>query len=186
MSGEKRYNVDNRMQNIEDEVLQAKSELVVEWHDQTRDMRLLQSLENDLGRFQQLKSEKWERVVEKVQMSNHLGSPSEDWIIPPDENIERELLEKDPDYIKLRTAIQTEVSLAKRCAQFLEYNTHYRLDWIKFEDPLIGNDALEDGLSEVKELQERCQTAWYFAQNMKQRFGALLRPLSGLFKSNGG
>jgi hypothetical protein len=158
----------------------------VDWHDQHIDLNVLQTLEKDLGRFQQLKLQKWERVVEKVQMSNHPGSPSEDWIIPPDENIERELLEKDPEYVTLRTAIQNEVGLAKKCARFLDYNAHYRLDWIKFDDPLIGNDALEDGLSEVKELQERCRGAWYLAQNLKHGFTALLSPLRGLFKSSAG
>ena len=64
---------------------------------------------------------------------------------------------------------------------FLDYNTHHRLDWIKFDDPLIGNDALEDGIEEVKELQEKCSSAWYFAQNIKYQWETLLKPFKQLF-----
>ena len=95
------------------------------WHDQDVDLQLLKSLENDLVQFQKQKLKKWERVVEKVQMSNYPGSPSEDWIIPPDENVERDHLEKDPDYVRLRNAIQGEIPLAKKCANFprLQYSS---------------------------------------------------------------
>lgn len=149
----------------------------MEWHDQNTDILLLQELETNLQEFQRLKHHKWEKVVEKVQMENRLGTPSEDWIIPPDEEKERQLLEQDANYIKLRSAIQAEVSLVKRCANFLDYNDHHKLDWIDFEDPLIGNDALEDGITEVRKLQDHCRNSWYFSQNLKQGFVSLYKSL---------
>ncbi len=149
----------------------------MDWHDQNTDLLLLRDLENNLQEFQRLKSHKWEKIVEKVQMENRLGTPSEDWIIPPDENKELELLETDSNYLKLRNEILAKVSIAKRCAEFLDYDTHHKLDWINFDDPLIGNDALEDGLIEVQSLQEKCKSSWYLGQNLKQGFVSLYKSL---------
>lgn len=110
------------------------------------------SLLQDLERFQHLKRERWEQIEESIQMSNRPGEPTEDWIIPPDEDVVRHALEEDRDYVLLKASILEKIPLVKKSAKEAGFNTHHELDWIKFTDPLIGTAALEDAIQCLKRL----------------------------------
>lgn len=111
------------------------------------------SLLNDLEQFKRLKKIRWEQVEESVQMSNRLGSPTEDWIAPPDEEAVRKILHGDPEYTALKEAITTKIPLVKQAALAKGLDTHHELDWLKFaSDPLLGTAALEDAISCLKRL----------------------------------
>jgi hypothetical protein len=102
-----------------------------------------------LLRFSQLKREKWEQIEDSIQMSNRLGIPSEDWIIPPDEGKILAYLNEDPDYISLRASITRLLPRAKKAAEALQLDLGHTLDWIRFTDPLIGEAALDDAIKKL-------------------------------------
>lgn len=119
-------------------------------HDQDAD--LVKNLLESLKEFQRLKAERWEAIEGSFQMSNRLGTPSEDWIIPPDEKKVEKILKEDPDYLKLRTKIESSVEGVKEISQKESFNLHHALDWIKFTDPLLGTSALHDAIQALEEL----------------------------------
>ena len=127
------------------------------WKKKEDDLKLLEAFSSDLRTFQNLKEERWEQIEESVQMSNQPGSPSEDWIIPPDENKVRHVLNQDPDYVELVKNLSIQVNKVKEVAKFIHFNTHHKLDWLRFSDPLIGNSALEDAVKCVRKLTEACK-----------------------------
>jgi hypothetical protein len=102
-----------------------------------------------LVRFSQLKREKWEQIEDSIQMSNRLGIPSEDWIIPPDEGKILAYLNEDPDYVSLRASITRLLPRAKKAAEALHLDLGHTLDWIRFTDPLIGEAALDDAIKKL-------------------------------------
>jgi hypothetical protein len=116
--------------------------------------KLVQSLLFDLEQFQHLKSSRWEQVEASIQMTNRLGSPTEDWIIPPDEEEVRKVLEQDPDYVKLRKSIQEKTPLIIEEAKTEGFDTHHELDWLKFTDPLIGTSAVQDAISCLRRMSK--------------------------------
>lgn len=138
----------------------------MDWHCKTDDLKLLSSFNRHLMEFHHFKLERWEKIDEQVQMSIHPGSPSEDWIIPPDEDKTLQILEKDPDYVRLRADLLKELPDVKACAKFLGFNAHHDFDWVKFTNPLIGNAALEDALTDSKKLLAICKNASYFCKNL--------------------
>lgn len=112
------------------------------------------SLLADLEQFQILKSSRWEQVEDSIQMSNRLGTPTEDWIIPPDEDLVRKVLEEDPEYIKLRESILAKVPQVIEAAKRAGFDTHHELDWLKFTDPLIGTSAIEDAIDCLRRMRK--------------------------------
>lgn len=135
------------------------------WRSKEEDLKLLESFLSDLKEFQKLKTEKWEKIDEHVQMDINPGTPSEDWIIPPDENKTLEILEKDHDYQRLRGNISKNLFEVKECSKFLRYNSHHDFDWVKFTNPLIGNAALEDAIADSERLLQCCNESIYFWKN---------------------
>src|SRR5262245_47931262 len=115
---------------------------------------LSDSLLADLEQFQHLKKTRWEQVEDSIQMSNRLGTPSEDWIIPPDEDAVLKVLNDDPDYLHLRQNILTKTPQVIAELSKTGYNTHHELDWLKFTDPLLGQAALEDAIDCLKRLKK--------------------------------
>lgn len=105
-----------------------------------------------LEKFQELKISRWEQLEDSVQMSNRLGSPTEDWIIPPDEDLIKQILEEDPEYVELRKNITEKIPLVKAEAAKAGLDTHHELDWLKFTDPLLGTSALEDAIECLKKI----------------------------------
>lgn len=99
-----------------------------------------------LSQFIRLKKDRWEQVEDSIQMTNRLGSPSEDWIIPPDEKNIEALLMKDPDYLNLKTAILKLIPQVTTQAKQAHFDLKHKLEWVKFTDPLIGGVALNDAL----------------------------------------
>lgn len=136
------------------------------WKNKANDLQLLEGFLSNLKIFQHLKEERWEQVEESVQMSNLPGSPSEDWIIPPDENKIRHVLNQDSDYTELVKNLSIQVNDVKKLAAFIGFNTHHKLDWIRFSDPLIGNSALEDATKCAQKLIEACKNTSYFWKNL--------------------
>lgn len=113
---------------------------------QTQDQIVAESLLDYLTRFNHLKQERWEQLEDSFQMSNKMGTPTEDWIIPPDEKKIEKILLEDPDYTILREAIEGHLPKVKALAELRNFDTQHKLDWIKFTDPLIGTVALEEGM----------------------------------------
>jgi hypothetical protein len=99
-------------------------------------------------------------------MENLPGTPSEDWINPPDENQVGRILKEDSDYLRLKKDLIHHVPKMKCIAKFLRFNSHHRFDEIHFETPLIGNDALTDVLDATKKMHKACKEANYFTLNM--------------------
>ncbi|MFN4174019.1 MAG: hypothetical protein ACK4HV_02815, partial [Parachlamydiaceae bacterium] len=107
---------------------------------------------NDLYTFRTLKENKWEKVQDEVEKSNRLGTPSEDYIEPPDENKVLALLKLDNDYNVLRERIERGTARIKRIADALSFDMEYKLDWLNFTNPLIGLSALEDAIDQLEKL----------------------------------
>jgi len=137
------------------------------WRSKEQDLGLLKQFFKDLKEFQHLKLTRWEKIDDKVQENNHPGTPSEDWIIPPDENKTEQLLIKDHDYVRLKSSLLKNKPHVEQCGKFLNINTHHKLDWLVFETPLIGNSALEDALSLCHVLEKKCENSPYFLYNLK-------------------
>lgn len=146
------------------------------WRSKEADMLVVEQFLTDLKRFQYLKSTKWEKIEEVVQMNNPPGSPSEDWIIPPDEQQVAEILVLDQEYRDLKERLLTYKPLVKECAKFLGISTHHKLDWLLFENPLIGNAALEDSLDICEAIKERCTESFYFIYNLKSSYYKVKKP----------
>lgn len=138
----------------------------MKWHSKSDDVRLVNTFLQNLKEFQRLKLERWEKIDEQVQMSIIPGSPSEDWIIPPDEDKTLHILEKDPDYVRLRDYLNKSVPKIKECAKFVRLDTHHDYDWVVFTTPLIGNSALEDAMADTQRLLKTCQNSNYFCNNL--------------------
>lgn len=107
---------------------------------------------NDLYTFRTLKENKWEKVQDEVEKSNRLGTPSEDYIEPPDENKVLALLKLDNDYNVLRERIERGTARIKRIADALNFDMEYKLDWLNFTNPLIGLSALDDAIDQIEKL----------------------------------
>lgn len=136
------------------------------WRKKSEDLNLTEDFIKQLSLFQSFKTKRWESIDEEVQMSIKPGVPSEDWIIPPDENRTLQILEADPDYINLREAIKKSVNLVKEIASFIGIESHHELDFLTFETPLMGNSALEDGIKMAKEIHSRVEKTNYFIKNL--------------------
>jgi hypothetical protein len=104
--------------------------------------------------FSRLKREKWEQIEDSIQMSNRLGIPSEDWIIPPDEGKTLAYLNEDPDYVSLRASITRLLPQAKKAAATAGFDLGHTLDWIRFTDPLIGEAALDDAIKKLNLIKQ--------------------------------
>ncbi len=140
------------------------------WRNQSRDLQMIESFQNSLSEFLALKGERWERVDEEVQRSIRPGSPSEDWIVPPDEELTLNTLKKDHDYMRLRSSISHAIPHLKKIASFIHIDLHHDFDWINFVTPLVGSDALEDALKAGKRLEHACREARYFPLNLRYLF----------------
>jgi len=137
------------------------------WRSKNKDLKIISGFLQDLKEFQRLKFDRWEKIDEEVQMSIVPGTPSEDWIIPPDEDNTRKILEKDRDYVKLRKALSDRLPEIKKCAKFLHFDAHHDFDWVTFTTPLIGNAALEDAISDAEELRACCEKRIYIWKNVQ-------------------
>jgi len=116
-------------------------------------MDIVKRLERALTEFQKLKMERWEEIEEKVQAANRLGVPTEDWIVPPDENkVAGELL-KDSDYKRLKSEIVQLIPQVQAFASASGLKTSHILHWVNFTNPLIGNDALGDAIRLLHNLE---------------------------------
>ncbi len=131
-----------------------------------KDAEILHDLLDALEKFLKLKLEKWERVEGQVESTNLPGTPTEDWIIPPDEEITSDILMKDPVYRKLRQEIERLKPEAIEIAHFLKIPAR-SLDWLTFMNPLIGNDALEDSMDTLKLMITQQKGTLYFLQKIK-------------------
>lgn len=140
------------------------------WHSKEFDLDSLHQLLHTLQEFQTIKRHRWEHIEDQVQMENNLGSPTEDWIIPPDSEQIIRVLQKDPEYVRLRGDIHKYLPHCKNLVKFLGMDNHHSLDWINFNDPLIGNAALEDGIKGVKALIQKCKSSNYFLKNLKNKW----------------
>lgn len=136
------------------------------WRDKSYDQKVLSSFIENLSSFHELKETKWERIEDQVQMAINPGVPGEDWIIPPDEQKTEAVLRQDPDYIRLRKDLNEAVPEIKTIAQFLHFDEHHDFDWVNFTNPLIGNDALEDGLVMAGRLLKALDQKNYVFQNL--------------------
>lgn len=119
---------------------------------QASDLQFIGQFLENLLVFQSLKEQKWAKVEESVQEDILPGSPTEDYIRPPDENHVYHLLKKDPKYVELRAKIEEDLPRIKEIAVRLNYDTHHNFDWLNFNNPLIGQSALEDAISTVEGL----------------------------------
>lgn len=117
-----------------------------------RDIQEIERFLNDIYTFRTLKENKWEKVQDEIDQSNRLGTPSEDYIEPPDENKVLSLLKLDPDYVELRSRIEKEKPEIERLAHSLGFDMEYRLHWLNFTNPLIGLSALDDAITQVEGL----------------------------------
>lgn len=120
--------------------------------------------------FQDLKAKRWEKIDERVQEENALGSPSEDWIVPPDEDLTLAELKKDPDYLRLRKDLTHGTHHLKKIAKFIHFNEHHDFDWVNFITPLVGHDALEDAEEMAKRLKSAIEKSSYFMRNLQFLF----------------
>lgn len=140
------------------------------WRDKNQDLNQIDLFIKSLKDFQRFKQEKWERIDDKAQMANPPGTPGEDWIQPPDENGVSHELESDPHYTSLKKEIIQLLPVLKQIAKFLHFDEHHDFDWINFNSPLIGNDALVDGLDMAKRLKGACENNSYVFQNLVNLF----------------
>jgi hypothetical protein len=140
------------------------------WRYKVDDMDLITMFIDDLSLFKNLKDVRWERVDEEVQRANPPATHFEDWITPPDEEESLRKLEKDPDYVRLRGRLARTVPELKKIADFLSFNAHHDFDWVRFTTPLIGNEALEDGLSMARQLLKACERHNYTWGNVSSFF----------------
>jgi hypothetical protein len=113
---------------------------------------LVERFLNDLLAFRVLREQKWEKVEEDIQKMNRLGSPTEDYIEPPDEEAVLSLLKLDPDYNFLRTSIENTLPEIKKFADEVHFDLRHKLDWLNFTNPLIGYSALEDAIHSIDSL----------------------------------
>lgn len=117
-----------------------------------REIQEIEHFLNDLYTFRTLKENKWEKVQDEVEKSNRLGTPSEDYIEPPDENKVLALLKLDNDYLELRSHIEREKPEIQRIADALGFDMEYKIHWLNFTNPLIGLSALDDAIDRVEGL----------------------------------
>lgn len=140
------------------------------WHQKSQDIATVQSFIGALREFHELKEKRWEKIDDRVQEENTLGSPSEDWIVPPDEDLTLEQLKKDPDYNRLRKDLTHGIHHLKKIAKFIHFDMHHDFDWVNFMTPLVGNDALEDAEHTAERLKTAIGHAPYFARNVQYLF----------------
>jgi|GEM_PF-2289209 len=129
------------------------------------DSEVLAELLSCLEKFQRLKLEKWEKVETEVDATNLPGTPTEDWIIPPDNEILANILLKDSTYRKLREEIDRLRPEAIHIAHFLKMSSS-PLEWLTFINPLIGNDALESAIDHLKQLITKQKGTFYLLQKI--------------------
>lgn len=136
------------------------------WRKKSNDLELLDTFLSDLEAFKGLREVRWERIDEEVQENNLPGTPEEDWIIPPDEDKTLRRLEKDKDYVRLRQNIEKNISGVREIAHFLHAPNHHDFDWLNFNNPLIGHEALNDALESATKLRHLCKEKVYFLANL--------------------
>jgi hypothetical protein len=136
------------------------------WRNKVVDSRLSQKFYDMLVKFKTLKENRWEQMQDLVQMDNRLANHTEDLLPLPDEEKLRYNLSQDPDYLILKKEIEDTLPEVKELAKFLNFNSHHKLDWIQFTEPLIGTSALEDGIECAKELNEFTRNSSYILKNL--------------------
>jgi hypothetical protein len=109
-----------------------------------------------LEEFKKEKRGKWEKIDDAVQAKNRPGSPTEDIIIPPDENITERLLMEDEKYCMLKKKIKELRHQVESISLSLGIKSH-PLHWLEFDNPLIGNAALEDCIYFGKSLMDQLE-----------------------------
>jgi hypothetical protein len=135
-----------------------------------RDLKLVNEFVEVLERFLKEKTETWEKIDDAMQADIIPGTPSEDWINPPDENITEKILMQDEEYRDLKEKIRRLRPEIQEIAQFLGDGKSNALEWIHFTNPLIGNAALEDGINYGKMLSPRIQETNYLVKNFANIF----------------
>ena len=133
------------------------------------DVKTLIQFLDTLEEFQKLKEEKWEKVDDLVQSKNRPATPTEDWIIPPDENETKRLLMDDPKYRELRSSIIQLRKEVEPIVKFLGENGHV-LNWLEFNNPLIGNASLDDCIDFAKRVLEIAKRTNYTLQRLRNLF----------------
>lgn len=136
----------------------------------SHDLKTLDHFNHILLDFKKVKSEKWEKVDDEVQSKNRPGTPTEDWIIPPDENETEQILMRDEQYRKYKSEIKGLKKQVEEIGSFLGDKSWHTLRWLNFENPLIGNAALEDCISYGKTLRRKCLNTNYFFQSLIRFF----------------
>ena len=137
------------------------------WRQKQKDLELIESFIEDLTLFKELKELRWEKIDEDVQRANCPGIPVEDWIPPPDEEIALVEFQKDPDYVNLRGRLEQDIPKLQAIARYVTFNAHHDFDWIIFTTPLIGNEALEDGLKIAQKLLRACHKKNYVFASLR-------------------
>ena len=140
------------------------------WRDKESDLNQIEGFLCVLEEFQKQKRNKWERIDEEAPKYNLPGTPGEDWIIPPDENLVAKELERDETYANLKTRIIAGVGHIKEIALFLKFDEHHDFDFVNFTSPLIGNEALDDGIAMARRLKKACEEHNYTFQNLVSLF----------------
>lgn len=134
------------------------------------DLKTLEHFNRVLQEFKKEKSEKWEKIDDGVQAKNRPGSPSEDWIIPPDEDETEQILMRDERYKKLKNEIKGLKKQVEEIGVFLGDKSWHTLRWLNFESPLIGNAALEDCIQYGKKLHHKCLNTPYLFRSIVRFF----------------
>lgn len=134
------------------------------------DLKVLDHFNAVLEEFRREKAERWERIDDAVQAKNRPGTPTEDWIIPPDENEAEQILMQDEQYRKLKGEIKSLKKHVEEVGVFLGDKSWHVLRWLNFENPLIGNAALEDCIMYGKRLRRKCLDTNYVVQTLLKFF----------------
>lgn len=133
-----------------------------------KDLALIEELLSLLFSFKENKRDKWDALEEDIQEKNSLGTPTEDWIIPPDPHLVFDKLSSDPAYYEQRKKIEEIVPQVLEIAYFLgNRNALHKLEWLNFTTPLLGNACIEDGVDALEELKQQVENSSYFWSNIK-------------------
>lgn len=125
-----------------------------------KDLLTLNKFVETLEQFKKEKLEKWEKIDDAVQSKIRPATPSEDWTNFPDEQETAKLLMQDLQYRILRNEIEQLKKEVNAMALFLNEHAH-PLQWLNFDNPLIGNAALEDAIAWGKSFSDTVQKRNY-------------------------
>lgn len=138
------------------------------WRDRIHDLAFITSLTEDLKLFWQLKAMRWDHLEERIRNQIEI----EDLLRDPEGKATRSklrmILKGDEEYQFLKKRIKMQRDEVKKIFQFFRLDIPKPIRKLKFSQPVIDFDVIENAVDTLEEFISFCGTVDYNAYYLQQ------------------